>query len=115
MEEEIKLMSININRLNTAIERKRTFSKLEKLKLDIIYLQEVHIKKQHSKELDHPKIGKLYTSLPQQSKRRVALYIKETINAKQIFMDEEGRVLIVEIMMNYKQILFVAIYALNNN
>uniref|UniRef100_A0A2D4JTV8 Endonuclease/exonuclease/phosphatase domain-containing protein n=1 Tax=Micrurus paraensis TaxID=1970185 RepID=A0A2D4JTV8_9SAUR len=101
MEKEIKLMSININGLNSAI--KRFFSKLEKLKLDIICLQEVHIKKQHDKILDYSKNGKLYTSLAQQSKREV-FYIKDTIKAKQIFQGDEGK---VEIMINCKQTLLV--------
>uniref|UniRef100_A0A670YGN4 Endonuclease/exonuclease/phosphatase domain-containing protein n=1 Tax=Pseudonaja textilis TaxID=8673 RepID=A0A670YGN4_PSETE len=69
--EEKKLITININGLNSAVKRRKTFHKLEKLKFDIIYLQEVHIKKQHEQLLIQPKLGKIFTSLTQCKKRGV--------------------------------------------
>uniref|UniRef100_A0A2D4KHW3 Endonuclease/exonuclease/phosphatase domain-containing protein n=1 Tax=Micrurus paraensis TaxID=1970185 RepID=A0A2D4KHW3_9SAUR len=48
------------------------------------------------------------------NKSGVPLYIKGTINARQIFADEDGRILMVEVTMNQKHILLIVIYAPNN-
>lgn len=53
MERELKIISININGLNSPMKRKHTFAKLQKLEMDIITLQEVHIKKQQQKLLEN--------------------------------------------------------------
>lgn len=40
-----------------------------------------------------------YFTSTHQKKRRVALHIKETLDSKQVYSDEEGRFLMVEIMI----------------
>lgn len=62
--------------------------------------------------MDCSKIGKLYYSVAQQKKSRIALYIKDTLEPKLINADEEGRILMVTI--NQKRTLLIAIYAPNN-
>uniref|UniRef100_A0A2D4KHC4 Endonuclease/exonuclease/phosphatase domain-containing protein n=1 Tax=Micrurus paraensis TaxID=1970185 RepID=A0A2D4KHC4_9SAUR len=98
MEERKKLISIN--GLNSAIKRKKIFHKLGKLNMDIISLQEVHIKRQHEHLLNCPRLGNIFTSLAQQNERGVVLCIRNTIKTKQIYTDEEGRILMVEIIAN---------------
>lgn len=115
MEEEIKLLSININGLNAPRKRTQTFAKLWKLDVDVICLQEVHIKKEHSKLLENTKIGKLYTTLPQKEKRGIATYVKERLKSKLIYSDEEGRILTIELEVEQKQTLLTAIYEPNKN
>lgn len=102
MEEEIKMLSININGLNSPTKIKETLTKLQRLDMDIVCLQEVHIKKQYENLLEHPKIGKLYVVLAQQKKRGIAIYIKEWLKPKQIYAEEEGRILMMEIVTNQK-------------
>lgn len=110
-----KWITININGLNSAIKRKKIFHQLEKLKFNIICLQEVHIKKQYEQVLAQPKLGKIFTSLPQCKKRGILLYIRNTIPAEQIYADDEGRILMVEIKDSNRKILLIAIHAPNNN
>ncbi|KAF7244640.1 hypothetical protein EYD10_09237 [Varanus komodoensis] len=113
--ERIELFSLNVNGLNGPSKRRRTFSQLQKLKLDIICLQETHIKKQHSKLLGCPKLGKLFISSASQKKRGLALYIKEKLDPKYILADEDGRILMVEVTVKFKKVLLVAIYAPNDH
>uniref|UniRef100_A0A2D4KY60 Uncharacterized protein n=1 Tax=Micrurus paraensis TaxID=1970185 RepID=A0A2D4KY60_9SAUR len=56
-------------------------------------------------------MGKLCFSLAHQKKWGVVLYIKETIKAKSIYADEEGRILMVEVIINHIQVLLTVIYA----
>lgn len=98
--EERKLITININGLNLATKRRKVFHKLEKLKFDIICLQELHIKKQHEDLLQQKKLGKLFTSLTQCKKRGVVLYMRDTTLAEPIYADDDGRILMVEIIDN---------------
>ncbi|KAG8147742.1 hypothetical protein E2320_014137, partial [Naja naja] len=43
MDLEVKLLSLNINGLNSKIKRQRTFARLIKQKVDIVCLQETHM------------------------------------------------------------------------
>uniref|UniRef100_A0A2D4NF55 exodeoxyribonuclease III n=1 Tax=Micrurus spixii TaxID=129469 RepID=A0A2D4NF55_9SAUR len=115
MEEEIKLFSININGSNSQIKRKQILNKLTKQNVDIICLQEVHIQKQHRKYLDYPKLGVLFTALADQKKRGVAIYVKNKINEKKIYADEQGRILMIQINLHQKQLLLVGMYAADDN
>lgn len=60
--QQLKIFSVNINGLNNPQKRRRTFYQLRKLKLklDIICMQETHIKDEHIKFLEKTKLGKMY-------------------------------------------------------
>lgn len=110
---ELQILSLNINGLNSPQKRKKTFNKLIRRNLDVIVIQETHIKEQHRQVLECPKMGKMFASLSQHKKRGVVIYIRESILAKQIYKDTEGRILVVEMTINQKRIIVVGIYAPN--
>uniref|UniRef100_A0A2D4N1I9 Uncharacterized protein n=1 Tax=Micrurus spixii TaxID=129469 RepID=A0A2D4N1I9_9SAUR len=100
MEEETRLISLNINGLNSPIKRKQILMRWAKQKVEIRCLQEVHIKEQFRKCLEYPKLGSLFTALVDQKQRGIAVYIKEGIKAVEKYVDPidtNGRVLILEL------------------
>uniref|UniRef100_A0A2D4PX86 Endonuclease/exonuclease/phosphatase domain-containing protein n=1 Tax=Micrurus surinamensis TaxID=129470 RepID=A0A2D4PX86_MICSU len=112
MGEELNLISININGLNSA--KKKILGKLCKEKTDIISLQEIHIQKSDEKYLEYPKLGKLFTSPADKKKKKgIAVYIREEIKTKLVFVDPNGRILMLEIWLPHKKVLFAFIYAPN--
>uniref|UniRef100_A0A8C6Y732 Endonuclease/exonuclease/phosphatase domain-containing protein n=1 Tax=Naja naja TaxID=35670 RepID=A0A8C6Y732_NAJNA len=54
-------------------------------------------------------------SADNEKKNGIAVYIKEEIKALLVFADPKGRVLAIEIQINFKKILLVVIYAPNAN
>lgn len=112
--EQIKFFSTNINRLNSPQKRKRTFTQLKKLKADIIFLQETHIRTSDRKYLQQDKLGKLFTANEKSKKKReVATYVKEWLNPKLIYKDEDARIIMVEVQSGQQKILIINIYAQN--
>uniref|UniRef100_A0A2D4MM06 Endonuclease/exonuclease/phosphatase domain-containing protein n=1 Tax=Micrurus spixii TaxID=129469 RepID=A0A2D4MM06_9SAUR len=87
--ERCESISMNINGINSLVKRKTLFNNLESLNVDIIALQEVHIKGKQKYLLDNKTLGKIFSSLDVQKKRGV-LYIKDWILAKEIFRDKAG-------------------------
>ena len=51
IENNIKILSLNVNGLNNPIKRKKVMTKLKKDKAQIIYLQETHLSGQESEKL----------------------------------------------------------------
>lgn len=78
-------------------------------------LQEVHIKKRHQKILENSKLGKLYTSLTSKKNRGVAVYVKDWISSELKYADEDGRTVMIELVLENRKILLVVIYAPNQN
>lgn len=115
MGEEIRLLSVNINGLNSPNKRKKIFNKLIKARLNIICLQEVHVKRDHLYLLNYTKLGQLYTSLADTKKRGVAIYVQKHINSRLIFADDEGRLVMIEVEIGGKKCILVCIYAPNGN
>uniref|UniRef100_A0A2H6NEB2 exodeoxyribonuclease III n=1 Tax=Micrurus carvalhoi TaxID=3147026 RepID=A0A2H6NEB2_9SAUR len=115
METEIKLLSLNINCLNSPIKRKQILSRLVKQKLEIVCLQEVHIKKQFQKYLKYPKLGRLFVALADQKQKEIVVYVKKEIKVTEKYVDPQGRILILELELGYKPMLLVIIYAPNDN
>uniref|UniRef100_A0A2D4P6Y8 Endonuclease/exonuclease/phosphatase domain-containing protein n=1 Tax=Micrurus surinamensis TaxID=129470 RepID=A0A2D4P6Y8_MICSU len=114
MGEEIKLLSININGLNSATKRRKILGKLCKEKVDIICLQKTHIQKKDEKYLKFPKLGKLYTTPADKKKKKgKAVYIREEIKTNLIFVDLNGRIVIIELWLAHKKMILVIIYAPN--
>uniref|UniRef100_A0A8D2LQ17 Endonuclease/exonuclease/phosphatase domain-containing protein n=1 Tax=Varanus komodoensis TaxID=61221 RepID=A0A8D2LQ17_VARKO len=93
---KIELLSLNVNGLNGPSKRRRIF-------------------KQYVKLLECSKLGKLFVSSASQKKRGLALYGKEKLDPKYILADEDGRILMVEIIIKLKKVLLVAIYAPNDH
>ncbi|XP_060541746.1 ubiquitin-conjugating enzyme E2 E2 isoform X1 [Pantherophis guttatus] len=115
MDEVLNLFSININGLNAPTKRKKVWAKLQEDNYDIICLQEAHIRKDHSKILIYPKLGKLYVSLADQKKRGVVVYNRRGLVKRQEYADIEGRILMLEISIGQKIVLLVNTYVPNVN
>ncbi|XP_060541747.1 ubiquitin-conjugating enzyme E2 E2 isoform X2 [Pantherophis guttatus] len=77
--------------------------------------QEAHIRKDHSKILIYPKLGKLYVSLADQKKRGVVVYNRRGLVKRQEYADIEGRILMLEISIGQKIVLLVNTYVPNVN
>ena len=60
--DQLKLLSLNINGLNSPAKKSKTFNYLKKQKLDIICLQETHVKRSHEAILQHKWLGDLHTA-----------------------------------------------------
>lgn len=110
---EYKLITWNVNGLNSPNKRRMIFHWLRKQKCNIICLQETHIRRKDLKYLLQKNLGANFCSLALQKKREVALYLKEELEPKQIFRDTDGRYIAVEATINYTKTLIVGIYAPN--
>ena len=115
MAEQIKLFSVNVKGLNSPQKRKKIFNKLVKLKADIIFIQETHIKEKDKKLLVMPRLGETFIASNQQKKKGVAIFIKKHLKPKMVFASEDGRLLMVEISYQGEEILLVNIYAPNES
>lgn len=89
---------------------------LKKLNLDIICLQETHIKKSDKKWLEYKKLGNLFcaSDLVKKKKKGLTIYAKEEIEAELIYASDLGRILMVEIVRKGKKMLLVYLYTLND-
>uniref|UniRef100_A0A670Y452 exodeoxyribonuclease III n=1 Tax=Pseudonaja textilis TaxID=8673 RepID=A0A670Y452_PSETE len=109
-------LSININGLNSRAKRKRILTKLIKQNVDIICIQETHIRKSEEKFLDCPKLGKLFTAPADKKKKKgIAIYVRDDLKAELIWADPVGRTLVVQISINGITLLLVVIYAPNDD
>lgn len=109
---QIKIISMNINGLNSDQKRKRTFAQLKKLQADIICLQETHMRRgdQHLCK----RLGKVFAASDHTKKKRdLAIYAKEHLNPNQIFASEDGRIQMIAIQRRTKMTLIMNIYAPN--
>lgn len=88
---QLKKFSTNINGLNSPSKRKMSFKQLEKLRADIICLQETHIKQADSHRIEQRKLGKLFVAADKLKKKRgVAIYISDHLNPQLRAAAEDG-------------------------
>ena len=86
--------------LNNRAKRNRVRHILLKQKLDIICLQETHIKKDHKRMLIDPKLGIEFIAADEKKKRGVVIYVKSSLEPQLMFTDVEGRTVMLKI--NYR-------------
>ncbi|CAI5776909.1 Hypothetical predicted protein [Podarcis lilfordi] len=111
----LKVWSWNVNGMNDKKKRNKIEYILKKECLDIICLQETHIARKHKRVLINKRLGNEFVSSDQSKKRGVVIYTKKQIEAQQIFKDEEGRVVAVQINWQGENLIIVGIYAPNDN
>uniref|UniRef100_A0A670IED3 Reverse transcriptase domain-containing protein n=1 Tax=Podarcis muralis TaxID=64176 RepID=A0A670IED3_PODMU len=113
------LMPVPIIFNNTAQPEKRKRNKIEQFlkrkNLDIICLQETHVAKRHRKILINKRLGNEFDSSDKEKKRGVVLYVRNKIEANQIFKDEEGRMVAVRLNWQGENIVVIGVYAPNGN
>lgn len=113
MESKLTFLSWNVNGMNSPQKRKKVFYWLNKQNLNVTCLQEVHIKQIDEKFLKYKRLGMEFTSLAKVKKRGVVIYVKESLQPRKIFEDQDGRYVAVEIMLEGKKTLILGIYAPN--
>lgn len=106
----MKILSWNVNGMNSSYKRRTVFHFLQKQKCEIICLQESHIKQGEEKYIENGKLGKSYISANKKRKKGVVIYVKDQIESKEIYNDKKGYILGVEIKINNKKILLMGIY-----
>lgn len=110
----LQIISINVNGLNAQNKRGRIFKQLQKLKTDILCLQETHIKDFDHRYLSCPKLEKLFYALDLKKKKRgVATYTAEELKPKLIDKTPVRRILVMEIMKDEQKLFLMNIYAPN--
>ena len=110
----LKLMTWNVRGLNQRPKRRRVFYSIEKKNLDIICLQETHIVRRHRRLLQNKKLGQEFISSDKVKKRGVVIYAKEKYSPRQLFKDEEGRYIAIEINVQGEKFLILGLYAPND-
>ena len=111
---EYKLLTWNVNGLNSKVKRNKITHALKKQKLDLICLQETHVKKLQRKLLVNKSLGQEFISSDIKKKRGVVIYASDKLDPKQIFKDNEGRMIAVEVSLLGERVLVVGIYAPND-
>lgn len=89
----------NVNSLNSPNERKPVAHWLKKQKVDVLCLQEVHVRKKDQKLLENKKLG---LALADKKVRGVVFYINKDLCPNKIFTDSDSRYLALEILFNRK-------------
>lgn len=107
----VKIASWNVKGLNLEKKRKQILYLLEKQDYDIICIQETKIREDDKKCLENPKLGNLFFSCIHKTKRGVATYINKRHEAKQVYKDTEGRILITEVTVGNEKLMVANIYA----
>lgn len=75
-----KVLSWNINSMNSPQKHNRTFLFLEKQKCDPICFQETHITLKDQHLLSQQKLGRLYQSSAETKQKGVAIYVKSALH-----------------------------------
>lgn len=110
---ETKLVTWNINGLNSPQKWKKVFYWLNKGNYSVTCLQEVHIKQSDQKYIKNNKLGLELTSLAKTKKRGIVIYVKKELQPKKVLQDKEGRYLALEILLGGKKTLVLGVYAPN--
>ena len=114
IENNIKILSLNVNGLNNPIKRKKVMTKLKKDKAQIIYLQETHLSWQESEKFK--KFGytnTFYSSFCQGGRRGVIILISNSVKFEciKIISDKKGRFIIVKGKLENEIVTLVNVYA----
>lgn len=110
-----KFVTWNVKGLNNPNKRSRVFSHLRKLRADVVYLQESHLRIGDHSRLRNSKFDKIYHSGFDCKARGVAILISKTthFSATNVISDKQGRYLIVTGILCRVPVLLVNIYAPN--
>lgn len=109
-----KILSWNVNSLNSPQKRRKTSLFLEKQKYDLICLQEMHIKSKDQRLLIKLKLGTLFSTSSESKQRGVAIYIKTFLEPKLLEIDPKDRWLSTEAQINKSKTHIFGIYVSNN-
>lgn len=112
---DLGITTWNVNGLKNKLKSNRVGHILMKHKLDIICLQETHVSRKHRRVLTNKKLGTEFISSDKCKKREVVIYVKPRLEPKMLFKDEEGRIVIIQVMEQGEKLVVIGIYAPNDN
>lgn len=111
----VNIISWNVKGLNNKVKSVRVFSKLNKLKPNICFLQETHLKISCQKSLQRSWVGQVFHSGFNNKARGTAILINKNTQFKpsNIISDPNGRYVIVPGILYNSQVTLVSVYAPN--
>uniref|UniRef100_A0A672IKH9 Reverse transcriptase domain-containing protein n=1 Tax=Salarias fasciatus TaxID=181472 RepID=A0A672IKH9_SALFA len=111
----VRFICWNIKGLGGAVKRSRVFSHLKRLKPDIIFLQETHMRSRDQVRLRCPWISEVFHSSFNSKARGVAILIAKSVQFthNKTISDRDGRYLIVLGTIFDSPVLLVNVYAPN--
>ena len=114
-ESRVQVTAWNAKGLNSAIKRNRVLTHLKKLKADIVFLQETHLRNQDHGRLHKGWVGQVYHSSFQFKSRGAAILIGKTTPfvCSHSLSDKQGRFVVVEGKLYNVPLVLVCTYAPN--
>uniref|UniRef100_A0A3Q3ENM7 Reverse transcriptase domain-containing protein n=1 Tax=Kryptolebias marmoratus TaxID=37003 RepID=A0A3Q3ENM7_KRYMA len=111
----VRFLSWNIKGMGSPLKRSRIFAHLKRLKPDLVFLQETHMRTRDQIRLKCPWVSEVFHSNFNSKARGVAILVGKSIqfSASKIISDKNGRYLIVTGTLFHVPILLVNIYAPN--
>lgn len=111
----VRLISWNTGGLNGPVKRSRVLTHLKKLKGDIMFIQESHLKVCDQSRLRKPWVSQIFHSSFNTRARGVAILINRRIQftPTTILSDPNGRYIIVAGLLFHTPVLLVNVYAPN--
>uniref|UniRef100_A0A9J8CV62 Reverse transcriptase domain-containing protein n=1 Tax=Cyprinus carpio carpio TaxID=630221 RepID=A0A9J8CV62_CYPCA len=111
----VKLISWNVKGLNNRVKSIKIFSNLFKLKGDICFLQETHLKNSSHKSLMRSWVGQVFHSGFNGKARGAAILINKNtpFNPSKVISDPNGRYVIVSGTLYGNQVALASVYAPN--
>lgn len=113
----VEILSLNTNGLADDKKRRDVLYWLKKGKASIILLQETHSKAENEKDWKKQWDGNIIFSHGESNSRGVCILFKDNLDIiiKKEIIDKEGRYIILDVVMNEKQMTLVNIYAPNKD
>ncbi|KAI5628117.1 hypothetical protein C0J50_8261, partial [Silurus asotus] len=111
----IRFLSWNIRGMGNPIKRSRVFTHLKRLRAEIVFLQETHLRVRDHHRLHRPWVGQTFHSNFNSKARGVAILVNRSIqfSPTHTIADRNGRYVIVAGMLMQTKVLLVNIYAPN--
>lgn len=111
----VRFLSQNIKGMGSPIKRSRIFAHLKRLKPDLVFLQETHMRTKDQVRLKCPWVSEVFHSNFNSKARGVAILIGKSVqfSASKVISDKNGRYLIVTGTLFQVPILLINIYAPN--
>lgn len=111
----VRFISWNIKGLGGAIKRCRVFSHLKRLKPDVVFLQETHMRNKDQVRLKSPWVAEVFHSSFNSKARGVAILIGKSVpfTLTKLISDKNGRYLMVLGALFRVPVLLVNVYAPN--
>ena len=115
MSDKLKIMSLNVRGLCNFKKRRSIFNWCRKSAGDLVFLQETHSVKENERQWQHEWGGKIIFSHGCSNSRGVAIVFCNGSNTdlKDVYKDDRGRILVIEIMNAEKHFSLINIYAPN--